>query len=132
MKVPASLLDWPAHASRRASLFVPLLLGAGIGTELARIAMSLVIGSHPPPLPPPPDDAPASTANLKLVGTLTGSDPATGLALIADDGKASVLKIGESLTGVSLRYVYADHVILDRAGTLERLSLQRVPHRSSP
>jgi type II secretory pathway component PulC len=159
MKVPASLQALPAHASRNASLFISLLLGAGIGTELARIAMSLVLGSHSAPMPPPPpaapthaprvsaasivsshlfgrletvsaqdpDKAPASTASLKLVGTLAGRDPAAGLALLSDEGKASVLKIGESLTGASLRYVYADHVILDRAGTLERLSLERAP-----
>jgi type II secretory pathway component PulC len=155
MNVSVSLLTWPASASRHADLLLSLLFSAGIGAELARIVLALIAvapAPHLPALPAAPvrvsqvdvasivaahlfgspataldsaDHAPASRSTLKLVGTLAGRDPATGLALISDQAKSFVLRIGESATGVSLRYVYADHVILDRGGIPETLTLAR-------
>jgi general secretion pathway protein C len=73
-----------------------------------------------------PDNAPPSTANLVLAGTIASQDPKRGVAIISDGGPAKVYSVGDSVGGASLHSVYLDHVILDRAGTLETLLLPRL------
>ena len=157
MKIPTIVRGMPSLASMHASMMATLLFGAGIGNELAGMAVTALVGLTPAPMPLPgprtsrqaapvsidsivsahlfgqaavlaaqnPDDAPVTTASLKLVGTLSSPDPTVGVALVTDETRSSVLQVGESLSGASLRYVYADHVILERAGILERLVLER-------
>lgn len=73
-----------------------------------------------------PANAPQSSANLLLAGTIATQDPKRGIAIISDGGGPSkVYSVGERISGASLHSVYLDHVILDRAGALETLLLPR-------
>jgi general secretion pathway protein C len=73
-----------------------------------------------------PDNAPQSTANLVLAGTIATSDPKRGVAIISDAGPSKVYMVGDKLGGASLHSVYLDRVILDRGGVLETLQLPRL------
>jgi general secretion pathway protein C len=72
------------------------------------------------------DSARESTANLVLNGTIATEDPKHGVAIISDGGPGKVYSVGNNVGGASLYSVYLDHVILDRAGTLETLKLPRL------
>jgi general secretion pathway protein C len=73
-----------------------------------------------------PANAPQSSANLLLAGTIATQNPKRGVAIISDAGSASkVYSVGERIGGASLHSVYLDHVILDRGGALETLLLPR-------
>ena len=73
-----------------------------------------------------PENAPQSSANLLLAGTIATQDPKRGVAIISDAGSPSkVYSVGERISGASLHSVYLDHVILDRGGALETLQLPR-------
>jgi len=71
------------------------------------------------------DSSPAQDTRLPLVlrGVLAGQ----GLALIAASGQPErIYRLGDSLPGGAiLRSVQADHVLLERAGVLERLALPK-------
>ena len=73
-----------------------------------------------------PADAPLSSANLLLAGTIATQDPRHGVAIISDGGSPSkVYSVGERIAGASLHSVYLDRVVLDRGGVLETLQLPR-------
>jgi general secretion pathway protein C len=73
-----------------------------------------------------PENAPQTSANLLLAGTIATQDPKRGVAIISDGGGPSkVYSVGEHVGGASLHSVYLDHVILDRGGALETLLLPR-------
>ena len=73
-----------------------------------------------------PNNAPLSSANLVLAGTIATQDPKRGIAIITDGGPSKVYSVGENVNGATLHSVYLDHVILDRGGTLETLLLPRL------
>jgi general secretion pathway protein C len=73
-----------------------------------------------------PANAPQSTANLLLTGTIATSDPKRGVAIISSGGPAKVYSVGDNVGGASLHSVYLDRVILDRGGALETLLLPRL------
>jgi general secretion pathway protein C len=73
-----------------------------------------------------PANAPLSSANLVLAGTIATQDPKRGIAIINDGGPSKVYAVGENVNGATLYSVYLDHVILDRGGTLETLQLPRL------
>jgi general secretion pathway protein C len=73
-----------------------------------------------------PANAPPSTANLLLAGTIATQDPKRGVAIVSDGGGPSkVYSVGDNVGGAALHSVYLDHVILDRGGVLETLLLPR-------
>jgi general secretion pathway protein C len=72
-----------------------------------------------------PANAPPTTANLVLAGTIATEDPKHGVAIISDGGPSKVYSVGDNLDGFKLHSVYLDHVILDRGGALETLALPR-------
>lgn len=72
-----------------------------------------------------PANAPATTANLVLAGTIATQDPKRGVAIVSDGGPSKVYSVGDKVGGASLHSVYLDRVILDRGGTLETLLLPR-------
>ena len=72
-----------------------------------------------------PDNAPATTANLVLAGTIATQDPKRGVAIISDGGPSRVYSVGDNVGGAALYAVYLDRVILNRAGALETLLLPR-------
>ncbi len=75
-----------------------------------------------------PNDAPATTANLTLAGTLAGREPEHGWAIIGASGQSTrVYATGAALPGgAKLFAVYTDRVILDRNGARESLLLPRL------
>src|ERR1700733_2802704 len=72
-----------------------------------------------------PNNAPLSSANLALAGTIATENPKKGIAIISDGGPSKVFAVGDNVNGASLYSVYLDHVILDRGGELETLLLPR-------
>jgi general secretion pathway protein C len=73
-----------------------------------------------------PENAPQSSANLVLAGTIATQNPKRGVAIISEAGAAAkVYSVGERIAGASLHSVYLDRVILDRGGALETLQLPR-------
>jgi general secretion pathway protein C len=73
-----------------------------------------------------PANAPPSTSNLVLAGTIATQNPKRGVAIISDGGPSKVYSVGDNVGGASLHSVYLDHVILDRGGALETLTLPRL------
>lgn len=75
-----------------------------------------------------PSNAPATSANLTLAGTLAGREPEHGWAIIGASGQsARVYATGAPLPGgAKLFAVYPDRVILDRNGSRESLLLPRL------
>ncbi len=105
-------------------------------TAAARIDVSRIVNAHlfgeasadaPAPVETAIDDAPETRLSLTLKGTVAADDPDLALAIIADSrGDEKVYAIRDSIPGgVTLHAVYADRVILNRAGTLEALKLPR-------
>jgi general secretion pathway protein C len=73
-----------------------------------------------------PANAPVSTANLTLAGTIATQDPKHGVAIISvGGGPSKVYSVGELVGGATVHSVYLDRVLLDRGGSLEALTL---PH----
>ncbi|MDP8983926.1 MAG: type II secretion system protein GspC [Pseudomonadota bacterium] len=70
-------------------------------------------------------NAPLSSANLVLTGTIATQDPQHGVAIISDGGPSKVFAVGDNVSGASLHSVYLDRVILNRGGALETLVLPR-------
>jgi general secretion pathway protein C len=73
-----------------------------------------------------PADAPVSSANLVLAGTIATQDPKHGVAIISDGGPSKVYSVGDSIAGATVHSVYLDRVLLDRGGSLESLVLPRL------
>src|ERR1022692_194634 len=73
-----------------------------------------------------PANAPLSSANLVLAGTIASQDPKHGVAIITDGGPSKVYSVGDNVSGATLHSVYLDHVILNRNGSLETLVLPRL------
>ncbi len=107
--------------------------GAGMSAGMRRAAINVqaVTNAHlfgtaaADPSTQDPNNAPPTTANLVLAGTIATQDPLHGVAIISDGGPSKVYSVGDNLSGFRLHSVYLDHVILDRSGSLETLSLPR-------
>jgi general secretion pathway protein C len=147
--------EWLSRLQGNGPRLASLGLAAVIGVELVRIAVSQfgggpvrspqpvmpapprpgfdaqsVVSAHlmgvPPPQEQDPGNAPPTQANLVLAGTIATSDSKRGVAIISDGGPAKVYAVGDNVGGASLHSVYLDHVILDRGGRLETLTLPRL------
>jgi general secretion pathway protein C len=70
---------------------------------------------------------PASSLKLRLVGVASRPAAEAGRAVfVLDNGKSKAAKAGESIVpGAVLREVHPDHVLLERGGAMERLTLER-------
>jgi len=110
----------------------PVQTNVGAHDHNAGIDVQSVVSAHlfgvatVDPTTQDPANAPQSTANLVLAGTIATSDPKRGVAIISDSGPSKVYSVGDKLGGASLHSVYLDHVILDRGGVLETLLLPRL------
>ncbi len=80
----------------------------------------------PPPPTDKPVDAPETRLSLTLQGVLASDKMGNSLAIIAEKGKpAKVYAPGDKLPGgATVHQIYADRVILSRAGQLETLPLK--------
>jgi general secretion pathway protein C len=96
------------------------------GANVQAVASAHLFGAYvADPATQDPNNAPLSSANLMLAGTIATDDPKHGIAIITDGGPSKVYSVGENVNGASLYSVYLDHVILDRGGNLETLLLPR-------
>lgn len=107
---------------------------AGAPLDLARIAAAQLFGAlAAAPVErttsgsADPEHAPATTLPLVLTGVFARTDPAAGYAIIGDSAaNARLQAVGASLQGgATLRAVHPDHVLLERNGGFETLSLPR-------
>ncbi len=116
---PATTAAPSASSTRGSSIDVAGIVNAHLFGEASADA--------PAPVQSEIDDAPETRLSLTLKGTVAADDPAYSLAIIADSrGEEKVYSIRDSIPGgASLHAVYADRVILNRAGTLEALKLPR-------
>src|SRR5580698_1580000 len=108
----------------------PILAPALPRAPRSGVDIQSVVSAHlfgiPPVATQDEGNAPQSSANLLLAGTIATQDPKHGVAIISDGGAPSkVYSVGERIGGASLHSVYLDHVILDRGGALETLLLPR-------
>jgi general secretion pathway protein C len=99
-------------------------------TQRSGVDIQTVVSAHlfgvPPAATQDEGNAPQSSANLLLAGTIATQDPKHGVAIISDGGAPSkVYSVGDRIGGASLHSVYLEHVILDRGGALETLLLPR-------
>lgn len=100
--------------------------GRSEALNVADIVSAHLFGiSAPDPSDQDPANAPRATANLTLVGTIATQDPQRGKAIVGDPGQPKVYSVGQQVGGATLRWVYLDHVVLDRNGSLESLALPR-------
>ncbi len=103
-----------------------------------RVGLDGVINAHifgvVPPKPRPVDErpkvveAPKTQLNLLLTGVITSPEPGGGIAMIEiQRGQTSVVRVGANIgkTGAKLDAVYADHILIERQGNLEKLPLER-------
>jgi general secretion pathway protein C len=110
----------------------PVLVSAAPRAQRPGLDVQSVVSAHlfgiaaPDPSAQDPANAPQSTANLVLAGTIATQDPKRGVAIISDGGPSKVYSVGDNVGGASLHSVYLDHVILDRGGVLETLLLPRL------
>src|SRR6267378_864541 len=116
----------------------PVLVSAAPRAQRPGLDVQSVVSAHlfgiaaPDPSAQDPANAPQSTANLVLAGTIATQDPKRGVAIISDGGPSKVYSVGDNVGGASLHSVYLDHVILDRGGVLETLLLPRQLAGSRP
>jgi len=98
----------------------------------SRVNVQSIMGAHlfgianAPSGAQDPANAPLSSANLVLAGTIATQDPKHGVAIVSDGGPSKVYSVGDNIGGASLHSVYLDRVILDRGGSLETLLLPRM------
>src|ERR1700735_657104 len=108
----------------------PVLAPAPPRAPRSGVDIHTVVSAHrfgiPPAATQDEGNAPQSSANLLLAGTIATQDPKHGVAIISDGGAPSkVYSVGDRIGGASLHSVYLEHVILDRGGALETLLLPR-------
>jgi general secretion pathway protein C len=112
----------------------PVLASAAPTAQRSGVEIQSVVAAHlfgtPAAATQDEGNAPQSSANLLLAGTIATQDPRHGVAIISEGGAPSkVYSVGERVGGAALHSVYLDHVILDRGGALETLLL---PHQVPP
>lgn len=69
----------------------------------------------------------SSALRLKILGVFSRRDPRAGRAILSlDGGKPAMVTAGEAVAaGVVLHEVHPDHVLVRRAGVIERVDLDR-------
>jgi general secretion pathway protein C len=119
------LVDNPPRAAESARKIYPDI------RERPEIDLSAIVGAHlfgvaaEDASMRDPGQAPATTADLVLAGTIATKNPRNGIAIIGGAGASQVYSVGDAVGDVHLNSVYLDHVILDRGGRLEKLALPR-------
>jgi general secretion pathway protein C len=113
----ASEVGPPASMSRGVQRRSGVDVGRIVGAHLFGVAVE---DAHDPTRGSP------TTANLVLQGTIATADPRSGLAIVTADSPAKLYKVGDELGGASLHSVYLDHIVLNRGGRFETLSLPRL------
>jgi hypothetical protein len=99
--------------------------------SLAGIINAHIFGTVPvvtQPSKPKVVEAPKTKLNLSLTGVITSPDPNQGRAMIEiQRGQTSVVLVGNEIgnTGAKLDAVFADHILIQHRGALEKLVIER-------
>jgi general secretion pathway protein C len=109
----AASVTLPSAQARRPTLRVRDIVAAHLFGEAAPAATD--------------GNAPQTAVQLVLAGVMAVSDPKRGLAIIGPSAAAARLyTVGDAVPGgVKLYSVYAEHVLLDRDGSIESLQLPK-------
>jgi len=69
----------------------------------------------------------SSALRLKVLGVFASGKPGAGRAIVAlENAKPATVTAGESIAaGIVLQEVHPDHVLVNRAGVVERINLER-------
>jgi general secretion pathway protein C len=124
-RIAVSLLSGPVKSPQ------PVIARSTAAHQHPTFDVQAVVAAHlfgieaPDPSARDPANAPLSSANLVLAGTIATQDPKRGIAIISAGGPSKVYSVGDNVNGASLYSVYLDHAILDRDGNLETLLLPR-------
>ena len=124
-RIAVGLLSGPVKSPQPVVAAIPPRSRAGVNVQ-AVVSAHLFGVAVADPATQDPNNAPLSSANLVLAGTIATEDPKHGIAIIIDGGPSKAYLVGENVNGASLYSVYLDHVILDRGGNLETLVLRRL------
>ena len=103
--------------------------------DTAMIANAHLFGSAPvAAVSQDPRNAQQTTLPLVLTGIISADDPQNGLAILGQTAQsAKVFAVGDNVPGgAKLHLVYADYVLIDRGGTLEKLLLPRQVASGAP
>lgn len=122
-KLALLVTDLAAPRRKPGALAAPVPLPATAAADTQTLLGAHLFGAAPVGNGP----VQATSVPLVLAGTLAGADPARGFAIIGETAAAARLyAAGATLpVGVRLLEVYPEHVILDRNGVRESLSLPR-------
>jgi general secretion pathway protein C len=122
--VAVSLISGPVKSPQPVGITAPSRQPAAVNVQT--VVSAHLFGVATADAAQDPNNAPLTSANLVLAGTIATQDPKRGIAIISDGGPSKVFSVGDNVNGASLHSVYLDHVILDRGGTLETLLLPRL------
>src|ERR1700687_85716 len=126
-RIAISLLGGGPVKSPQPVLSSPTPRAQHAGVDIQGVVSAHLFGvAAPDPTTEDPANAPQSTANLVLAGTIATQDPKRGVAIISDGGPSKVYSVGDNVGGATLHSVYLDHVVLDRGGQLETWLLPRL------
>ena len=103
----------------------PLDIAAITNTHLFGVAPTPALGNA---------NAPQTSMPLVLTGVIAANDPQGGLAILGPNATSTnVYAVGDDIPGgARLHAVYADHVLLERDGSIESLALPRQLPSSAP
>lgn len=93
--------------------------------DIRKIVDAHLFGVIPVNEPSADNPSPSTAVNLVLTGTMATSDPKRGYAIVSDDGKSALYKVGGQVGGATVYSVYSDRILLNRNGRFEVLSLPR-------
>jgi general secretion pathway protein C len=120
--------DWSVRAPISGTM-APLMMNAG-DIDYPAIAAAHIFGipGAEPVYQEETSDAPDTSLNLKLRGTIAADDPGFAHAIIADGkGQDNVYFLKDKVPGgATLQEIHPDRVILNRAGQLEALRLPKL------
>jgi general secretion pathway protein C len=120
--------DWSVRAPISGTM-APLMMNAG-DIDYPAIAAAHIFGipGAEPVYQEETSDAPDTSLNLKLRGTIAADDPGFAHAIIADGkGQDNVYFLKDKVPGgATLQEIHPDRVILNRAGQLEARRLPKL------
>lgn len=100
------------------------------GIDAHRIIAAHLFGFDPPAPSARVADALQTGVGLHLTGVVASDDPSEGAAMVGPkEGETRLVRVGKDIApGITLEGVYANHVVVSRAGTLESLALPHEPN----
>ena len=122
-------VTWLALTPRTAG--IPSAVGDSAQTQPSAAAARQVFGAPSGTFTAKPG---VTTTGLVLLGVFSSPAPGAGRAIVRVQGsRPALVAAGEPIAdGVQLHEVHADHVIVLRQGTPERIELERGAARASP